>query len=86
MKKQLRNTLAALLSLLLVLSCFVPAYAAVPKYGEQDGYLAIGDSIGRGCGAEGSYLDKDGNPTGDPKPGGQSPSRTRPSGRFATPV
>ena len=71
MKKSFRNTLAALLSLLLVLSCFVPAFAAVPKYGEQGGYLAIGDSIGRGCGAEGSYLDKDGNPTGDPKPGGQ---------------
>ena len=71
MKKQLRTTLAALLSVLLILSCFVPAFAAVPKYGEQGGYLAIGDSIGRGCGADGSYLDKDGNPTGESKPGGQ---------------
>ena len=71
MKKQLKNTLAALLSVLLVLSCLVPAFAVVPQYGEQGGYLAIGDSIGRGCGAEGSYLDKDGNPTGDDEPGGQ---------------
>ena len=71
MKKQLKNTLAALLSVLLVLSCLVPAFAVVPKYGEDGGYLAIGDSIGRGCGAEGSYLDKDGNPTGDDEPGGQ---------------
>ena len=71
MKKQLRTTLAALLSVLLILSCFVPAFAAVPQYGKQGGYLAIGDSIGRGCGAEGSYLDKNGNPTGESKPGGQ---------------
>lgn len=59
MKKQLRTTLAALLSVLLILTCFVPAFAAVPKYGEQGGYLAIGDSIGRGCGAAGSYLERD---------------------------
>lgn len=59
MKKQLKTTFAALLSLLLILSCFVPAFAAVPKYGEQGGYLAIGDSIGRGCGAAGSYLERD---------------------------
>ena len=71
MKKQLRTTLAALLSVLLILTCFVPAFAAVPEYGKQGGYLAIGDSIGRGCGAEGSYLDKNGNPTGESKPGGQ---------------
>ncbi len=71
MKKQLRTTLAALLSVLLILTCFVPAFAAVPEYGKQGGYFAIGDSIGRGCGAEGSYLDKNGNPTGESKPGGQ---------------
>ena len=59
MKKQLRTTLAALLSVLLILTCFVPAFAAVPEYGKQGGYLAIGDSIGRGCGAEGSYLERD---------------------------
>ena len=72
MKKQLKCTLAAALSLLLAFSCFVvPAGAAVPMYGEAGGYLAIGDSIGRGCGAEGSYLDENGNPTGSNKPAGQ---------------
>ncbi len=72
MKKQLRNTLAVALSVLFVLTCFVlPASAVVPMYGQEGGYLAIGDSIGRGCGADGSYLDRNGNPTGSNKPGGQ---------------
>ena len=72
MKKQLKNTLAVALSVLFVLTCFVlPASAAVPEYGKAGGYLAIGDSIGRGCGADGSYLDRNGNPTGSNKPGGQ---------------
>ena len=72
MKKKLRNTLAVALSLLFVLSCFVlPVSAAVPMYGEAGGYLAIGDSIGRGCGADGSYIYKDGSPTNSNKPGGQ---------------
>ena len=70
MKKQLRTTLAALLSVLLILTCFVPAFAEEPA-AEPVKYLAIGDSIGRGCGADGSYLDKDGNPTGESDPGGQ---------------
>ena len=72
MKKQLKTTLALALSVLLLLSCFVlPAGAVVPEYGKAGGYLAIGDSIGRGCGAGGSYLDGNGNPTNDPAPGGQ---------------
>ena len=72
MKKQLRNTLAVALSLLFVFSCFVlPVSAALPDYSADGGYLAIGDSIGRGCGADGSYIYKDGSPTNSNKPGGQ---------------
>ena len=75
MKKQLKKTLSLVLTLLLALSCFaVLAGAAAPEvtqYGEAGGYLAIGDSIGRGCGADGSYLDENGNPTGSNKPAGQ---------------
>lgn len=87
MKKQLRTTLAALLSVLLILTCFVPAFAEEPA-AEPVKYLAIGDSIGRGCGANGSYKNVDGTPATDengvtavfdennvllnnPKPGGQ---------------
>ena len=60
--KKLRNTLALLLALLMVLSVFaLPASAAtiknVKQYGAQGGYVAFGDSIGRGCGSEGFYLD-----------------------------
>lgn len=73
MKKQLKNTLAVALSVLFVLSCFVlPVSAATyPTITADGGYLAIGDSIGRGCGADGSYIYKDGSPTNSNKPGGQ---------------
>ena len=76
MKKTFKSTLALVLSLVLALSCFAMLAGAedaseIPQYGKAGGYLAIGDSIGRGCGAEGSYLDADGNPTGESKPGGQ---------------
>ncbi|MBQ7688574.1 MAG: hypothetical protein IJT27_05110 [Clostridia bacterium] len=64
MKKQFCKILACTLSLILLLSCGVPVFAAtketVVQYGTQGGYLAIGDSISRGCGAEGFYLDEDG--------------------------
>ena len=75
--KKLRNTLALLLSLLLMLSVFaLPANAATAKnvkqYGTEGGYLAFGDSIGRGCGSEGFYLDEQGNPLPEgQEPGGQ---------------
>lgn len=75
--KKLRNTLALLLSLLMLLSVVaVPASAAtiknVKQYGAQGGYVAFGDSIGRGCGSEGFYLDGDGNPLPEgQEPGGQ---------------
>ena len=79
MKKLLKSTLALTLTLTLALSCLIlPVGAAsqVPQYGAEEingktGYLAIGDSIGRGCGSEGSYLDQDNNPTGDKDPAGQ---------------
>ena len=77
MKKQFNKTLSLVLALLLALSCFVMLVGAedaeptVTQYGQAGGYLAIGDSIGRGCGSEGSYLDENGNPTGSNKPAGQ---------------
>ena len=77
MKKKLRNTLALTLTLLLVFSCFVlPAGAATAKnvkqYGTEGAYVAFGDSIGRGCGSEGFYLDENGNPLPEgSSPGGQ---------------
>ena len=79
MKKLLKSTLALTLTLIMALSCLIlPVGAAsqVPQFGSEEingktGYLAIGDSIGRGCGSEGSYLDQDNNPTGDKDPAGQ---------------
>ena len=64
MKKQSFKILSMLLSLALLLSCAVPAFAAtkdnVTQYGQAGGYLAIGDSISRGCGAEGFYIGRNG--------------------------
>ena len=64
MKHRFTKALAIALTLFLLLSCCVPAFAAtretVTKYGEAGGYLAIGDSISRGCGAEGFYIGRDG--------------------------
>ncbi len=72
MKKQIRNTLAVVLTLLLAVGCFVlPVSAALPDYSADGGYLAIGDSIGRGCGADGSYKTSAGEPTNSNKPAGQ---------------
>lgn len=66
MKKNIRRVLAMLLSVTLVLAAFggTSASAAtaqnVIQYGKAGGYLAIGDSISRGCGAEGFYIGRDG--------------------------
>ena len=65
MKKNFRTVLALLLTALMALSCVSVSFAAtkdtVKQYGKAGGYLAIGDSISRGCGAEGFYIDKDGS-------------------------
>ena len=65
MKKYLRSVLALALSLLIACSCVYVAFAAtketVHQYGKEGGYLAIGDSISRGCGAEGFYIGRDGS-------------------------
>ncbi len=64
MKKRFLKVLACVLTLALVFSLGVPAFAAdkntVRQYGKEGGYLAIGDSISRGCGAEGFYIGKNG--------------------------
>ncbi len=63
MKSSLKKLLAFTLTALLLISCAVPAFAAtketVRQYGKEGGYLAIGDSISRGCGSDGFYLDQD---------------------------
>ena len=63
MKNHAKKALALTLSFVLLLACGIPAFAAtketVTKFGEAGGYLAIGDSISRGCGAEGFYIDQD---------------------------
>ena len=80
MKRKLKSTLSLALALLLTLSCFAlcggVADTSVEQYGAEEvdgkiGYLAIGDSIGKGCGSLGSYLDQNGEPTGESAPGGQ---------------
>lgn len=74
MKKTLIKTLSLALTLLLALGCVaLPAGAADtpdPVFADG-GYLVIGDSISRGCGAEGFYLDRDGNPLPEGSLGGQ---------------
>ena len=65
MKKNVRRVLAILLAAILVVSAGSAAASAataetVRQYGEEGGYLAIGDSISRGCGAEGFYIGRDG--------------------------
>lgn len=64
MKKQINGFLSLTLSIVLLLTCLVPAFAAtkdnVTQYGTAGGYLAIGDSISRGCGAEGFYIGRNG--------------------------
>lgn len=65
MKKSIRRILAALLSVLFVFACCTAAVSAatadtVRQFGKEGGYLAIGDSISRGCGAEGFYIGRNG--------------------------
>ncbi len=64
MKKQFTKIPAFFLCLILILSCGATAFAAtkddVTQYGKAGGYLAIGDSISRGCGAEGFYIGRNG--------------------------
>ena len=65
MKKNIRNMLSLALVLVMLAACFpAAAFAAtaenVTQYGKAGGYLAIGDSISRGCGAEGFYMGENG--------------------------
>ena len=62
MKKNVKRTIALILTLVLAFSCIgAGAFAAtadtVKQYGKNGGYLAFGDSICRGCGAKGYYYD-----------------------------
>ncbi len=64
MKKSIRSIFAFLLACLIAFSCCGAALAAtkdtVRQFGKEGGYLAIGDSISRGCGAEGFYIGRNG--------------------------
>lgn len=65
MKKNIRRFLAAFLAVVLVYGCCSAAASAatadtVRQFGKEGGYLAIGDSISRGCGAEGFYIGRNG--------------------------
>ena len=62
----MKKITAVILSLLFVLSSFALTFTAdaataqtVKQYGEGGGFLAIGDSMFRGCGAEGFYINND---------------------------
>ncbi|MBQ7639132.1 MAG: hypothetical protein IJS90_09560 [Clostridia bacterium] len=66
MKLNFKKTLALVLALSLLVPVFGVCSSAATKetvrqYGQEGGYLAIGDSISRGCGAEGFYIDEDGS-------------------------
>ena len=66
MKRHITKALVWILVLTMTAACFcMQSFAAtketVQQYGQEGGYLAIGDSISRGCGAEGFYLDEDGS-------------------------
>lgn len=65
MKKNIRRALALLLAAVIAYGCYSAAVSAasaqtVRQYGKEGGYLAIGDSISRGCGAEGFYIGRNG--------------------------
>ena len=65
MKRTFTRSLAIVLALIMLLCCGISqAFAAtketVTQYGKAGGYLAIGDSISRGCGAEGFYIGRNG--------------------------
>ena len=58
MKNRTRRLLAMALSLIMIFSCmsmgvFAADEETVRQYGEEGGYLAIGDSVCRGCGTAG---------------------------------
>lgn len=60
----MKKALSLFLAFIIALSAFgIQAFSAtaenVAQYGKQGGYLAIGDSISRGCGADGFYMDTD---------------------------
>lgn len=67
MKNTFKKVLAVFLCALMSVSCLAVFGSAATKdtvyqYGAngEGGYLALGDSIGKGCGAEGSYIGKNG--------------------------
>lgn len=64
MKKAVIKAISLFFAAVILLSCFpLSAFGvsqnSVKHYGEEGGYLAIGDSISRGCGADGFYIDTD---------------------------
>ncbi|MBQ7637644.1 MAG: hypothetical protein IJS90_01920 [Clostridia bacterium] len=73
MKKTLKKTAALMLCALMLLGCVGAAFAADAGEPEADngGYLVIGDSIARGCGSDGFYLDRNGAPLPEGDEGGQ---------------
>ena len=65
MKNGSKRLLAMALCLVMLCSCLgVQAFAATPddvrQYGAEGGYLAIGDSVCRGCGSEGYFIPEKG--------------------------
>ncbi len=65
MRNRLKKILSLTLALVMALSCLALTAGAATKetvrqYGKEGGYLAIGDSISRGCGAEGFYIGRNG--------------------------
>ncbi len=76
MKRTIKKVISFLLTALLLFACVAVGASAATKetvyqYGKAGGYLAIGDSISRGCGTTGFYKDKDGNPLPEGEEGGQ---------------
>lgn len=72
MKRTLLKSLAVVLVIIMTFSYAGLCAGAVTcenviQYGKEGGYLAIGDSICRGCGAEGFYIDRN----GETVPGGK---------------
>ena len=64
MKQNIKRFFAVILTVIMLFSCVgIVSQAATAKtvvqYGKAGGYLAIGDSLSRGCGADGYYLDRD---------------------------
>ena len=64
MKSSIKKTIALILTLIMLAGTVAVGASAATKetvfqYGKEGGYLAIGDSISRGCGAEGFYIDQD---------------------------